>query len=130
MPTTALLATVILNGVSFSMLLSFLAAGLELMFGVMSIINLAHGSFYMVGAYIGIITVKATGSFLLDVFAGMAVGAFLGVITERFFFSAYQTTCSKCLLLLVLCTFLQRYVNRFGEVIQLESPPLKFSQVL
>lgn len=49
MPNTALLATVILNGVSFSMLLFLLAAGLELMFGVMIIVNLAHDSFYMLG---------------------------------------------------------------------------------
>jgi branched-chain amino acid transport system permease protein len=85
--TPELLATILLNGVSFSMLLFLLAAGLELMLGVMSIINLAHGSFYMVGAYVGIITVKSTGSFLLGLLAGMAIGALLGVITERFFFS-------------------------------------------
>jgi len=85
--TPELLATILLNGVSFSMLLFLLAAGLELMFGVMSIINLAHGSFYMVGAYVGIITVKSTGSFLLGLLAGMAIGALLGVMTEHFFFS-------------------------------------------
>jgi branched-chain amino acid transport system permease protein len=85
--TPELFATILLNGISFSMLLFLLAAGLELMFGVMSIINLAHGSFYMVGAYVGIITVKSTGSFLLGLLAGMAIGALLGVITERFFFS-------------------------------------------
>jgi len=85
--TPELLATIVLNGFSFSMLLFLLAAGLELMLGVMSIINLAHGSFYMVGAYVGIITVKSTGSFLLGLLAGMAIGALLGVLTERFFFS-------------------------------------------
>lgn len=86
MPTIDLLATVILNGTSFAMLLFLLAAGLELMFGVMNIINLAHGSFYMVGAYVGIVVVQSTGNFLLGVLVGMAVGAFLGVITERLFF--------------------------------------------
>jgi len=85
--TPELFATILLNGFSFSMLLFLLAAGLELMLGVMSIINLAHGSFYMVGAYVGIITVKSTGSFLLGLLAGMAIGALLGVMTERFFFS-------------------------------------------
>jgi branched-chain amino acid transport system permease protein len=87
MLTTGLFVTVVLNGISFSMLLFLLAAGLELMWGVMSIINLAHGSFYMVGAYVGIVTVQSTGSFLLGVLAGMAIGALLGVMTERFFFS-------------------------------------------
>jgi branched-chain amino acid transport system permease protein len=87
MITIGLLATVVLNGISFSMLLFLLAAGLELMWGVMSVINLAHGSFYMVGAYVGIVMVNFTGSFLLGIFAGMLIGAVLGVITERFFFS-------------------------------------------
>jgi branched-chain amino acid transport system permease protein len=87
MITIGLLATIVLNGISFSMLLFLLAAGLELMWGVMNIINLAHGSFYMVGAYVGIVVVNFTGSFLLGILAGMTIGAFLGVMTERFFFS-------------------------------------------
>lgn len=87
MITIGLLATIVLNGISFSMLLFLLAAGLELMWGVMSIINLAHGSFYMVGAYVGIVVVNFTGSFLLGILAGMTIGAFLGIMTERFFFS-------------------------------------------
>jgi len=87
MLTTYLLTTVVLNGISFAMLLFLLAAGLELMFGVMNVVNLAHGSFYMVGAYVGILIVKLTGNFLLGVLAGMATGAFLGVVTDRIFFS-------------------------------------------
>ena len=85
--TPFLIATVILNGVSFAMLLFILASGLELMFGVMNVINLAHGSFYMVGAYIGVIVVKLTGNFLVGISAGMAMGAFLGMMTDRLFFS-------------------------------------------
>jgi branched-chain amino acid transport system permease protein len=92
------LATIVLNGFSFSMLLFLLAAGLELMLGVMNIINLAHGSFYMVGAYVGIITVKSTGSFLLGLLAGMAIGALLGVLTERFFFSRVPERLQQVLL--------------------------------
>jgi len=92
------LATILLNGFSFSMLLFLLAAGLELMLGVMSIINLAHGSFYMVGAYVGILTAKSTGSFLLGLLAGMAVGALLGVLTERFFFSRVPERLQQVLL--------------------------------
>ncbi len=87
MITIGLLATIVLNGISFSMLLFLLAAGLELMWGVMSIINLAHGSFYMVGAYVGIVVVNFSGSFILGILAGMTIGVLLGVITERFFFS-------------------------------------------
>ena len=86
MITPELFITIILNGISFSILLFLLAAGLEIMFGVMRIINLAHGSFYMMGAYIGIITVQSTGSFLLGVLAAMATGVFLGIVTDRLFF--------------------------------------------
>jgi branched-chain amino acid transport system permease protein len=75
----------ILNGVAFGMLLFLLAAGLSLMFGLMGIVNLAHGGYFMVGGYIGLTTLQATGSFLLAIIAGAATGAVLGFLTERFF---------------------------------------------
>lgn len=96
--TPFLIATVILNGVSFAMLLFILASGLELMFGVMNVINLAHGSFYMVGAYIGVIVVKLTGNFLVGICAGMAMGAFLGMMTDRLFFSRIPNHLQQVLL--------------------------------
>ena len=86
MSSTGLFITVVLNGITFSILLFLLAAGLEIMFGVMRIINLAHGSFYMLGAYVGIITLQSTGSFFLGVLAGMVTGACLGIVTDRVFF--------------------------------------------
>ncbi len=78
---------VVLNGVSFAMLLFLLAAGLELMFGVMNIINLAHGSFYMIGAYVGMYLVQVTGNFVVGILAGMATGGLIGLITDRVFFT-------------------------------------------
>lgn len=54
-----------LNGVSFGMLLFLLAAGLSLIYGLMKILNLTHGSYYLVGAYIGSTVIANTGSFLL-----------------------------------------------------------------
>ena len=54
-----------LNGLSFGMLLFLLAAGLSLVFGLMRIVNLTHGSFYLLGAYIGLAVIERTGSFLL-----------------------------------------------------------------
>jgi branched-chain amino acid transport system permease protein len=62
-----------LNGLQFGLMLFLLAAGLTLVFGVMDMINLAHGSLYMVGAFIGAWIVGLTGSFLLGI-----VGAVLG----------------------------------------------------
>ncbi len=75
----------VLNGIAFGMLLFLPASGLSLMFGLMGIVNLAHGSYFMVGGYVGLTTFEATGSFLLALAAGAVTGAFLGFLTERFF---------------------------------------------
>src|SRR6059058_3659143 len=71
-----------LNGISFGALLFILAAGLSLIFGMMDVINLAHGAFYMLGAYIALAAVQRTGNFWLAlVLAPLLVGA-LGLIIE------------------------------------------------
>jgi branched-chain amino acid transport system permease protein len=74
-----------LNGVSFGMLLFLLAAGLSLIFGLMRILNLAHGSYYALGAYVALSVVQATGSLLLAAVVGTAVVTVLGVVMERLF---------------------------------------------
>ena len=73
-----------LNGISFGMLLFLLAAGLSLIYGLMKILNLTHGSFYMLGGYIGLVVIHATGSFILAVLAGSLAVAVIGVLMERF----------------------------------------------
>jgi branched-chain amino acid transport system permease protein len=72
-----------LNGVAFGMLLFLLAAGLSLIFGTMRVLNLAHGSFYLVGGYVALTVSRRTGSFLLAVLAAAAVVAILGILIER-----------------------------------------------
>ena len=74
-----------LNGISFGMLLFLLAAGLSLIYGLMKILNLTHGSFYLLGGYIGLVVVHKTGSFVLAVLVASCAIAFVGVIMERFF---------------------------------------------
>jgi branched-chain amino acid transport system permease protein len=74
-----------LNGLSFSMLLFLIAAGFTLIFGLMKIINIAHGSFYLVSAYIGLAILKSTGSFLLAVVASSMAVAAIGITMESFF---------------------------------------------
>src|SRR5882762_1492571 len=64
-----------LNGIQLGMLLFLLAAGLTLVFGIMDLVNLAHGSLYMIGAYFAATFAAATGSFVLG--AVMALGATL-----------------------------------------------------
>ena len=78
-------ATQILNGVSFGMLLFLLAAGLSLIYGLMRILNLAHGSYYLLGAYVGLSVAQVTESFILAALAGTAAVMVLGVLMERFF---------------------------------------------
>ncbi len=71
-----------LNGMQFGVMLFLMAAGLTLVFGIMNLVNLAHGSFYMIGAYVAATTFQTTHSFLLAVVVGMAAGAAVGVAVE------------------------------------------------
>lgn len=71
-----------LNGLQFGVMLFLMAAGLTLVFGVMGLINLAHGSLYMIGAFAAAATAAATGSFLLALAASLAAGAIAGVLIE------------------------------------------------
>jgi len=77
--------TQVLNGIALGMLLFLLAAGLSLMFGLMGIVNLAHGAYFMIGGYVGLTLLEATGNFILAMLGGAASGALLGFLTERFF---------------------------------------------
>ena len=71
-----------LNGLQFGLMLFLLAAGLTLVFGIMDMINLAHGSLYMVGAYLAAATAAATVSFLLAIAAALVGTAALGMLLE------------------------------------------------
>jgi branched-chain amino acid transport system permease protein len=72
----------LLNGVQFGVMLFLMSAGLTLVFGIMNLINLAHGSLYMAGAYIAASLISATGSFLLSVLIAVAVTSALGMVME------------------------------------------------
>ena len=72
-----------LNAVSAGMLLFLLAAGFSLIFGLIRVLNLAHGSFYLLGAYLGWSLLAWSGSFLVAVAGAMAGVALLGVVMER-----------------------------------------------
>ena len=77
-----LLIEQVLNGLQFGVMLFLMAAGLTLIFGVMGLINLAHGSFYMIGAFAAAATAAATGSFLLALAASLVAAAVAGAIVE------------------------------------------------
>lgn len=71
-----------LNGLQFGLMLFLLAAGLTLVFGIMDMINLAHGSLYMVGAYLVAAATAASGSFWIGLSAGIVGAAVFGVLLE------------------------------------------------
>jgi branched-chain amino acid transport system permease protein len=71
-----------LNGIQLGMLLFLLAAGLTLIFGIMDLVNLAHGSLYMLGAYFAATFVLATGSFLAGIALGLVATFVAGVVME------------------------------------------------
>ena len=77
-----LLAEQILNGIQFGIMLFLMAAGLTLVFGVMGLINLAHGSLFMVGAFAAAAVAGATGSFTLGLIAALAAAAAAGALME------------------------------------------------
>ncbi|MBV9859061.1 MAG: branched-chain amino acid ABC transporter permease [Alphaproteobacteria bacterium] len=72
----------LLNGVQFGVMLFLMAAGLTLVFGIMNLINLAHGSLYMIGAYVAAAVFGATGSFLLGLALAIAAAMGLGHVIE------------------------------------------------
>ncbi len=78
-----------LNGVQYGLLLFLISSGLTLVFGVMGIINLAHGSLFMIGAYLAYVVAKASGSFWLALPAGILGGILLGAILERGLFKHF-----------------------------------------
>ncbi len=74
-----------LNGVTTGMLLFLLAAGLILILGVMGIVNMSHGSFYLLAGYVAIAIASATHNFWVAVLGGTLAIVLLGILLERFF---------------------------------------------
>jgi len=77
----------VLNSVQYGLLLFLVASGLTLIFGIMGIINLAHGSFYMIGAYMAFVLASATGSLTLALLLGLPLALLLGWLLEWLVFS-------------------------------------------
>ena len=72
----------LLNGVQYGLLLFLIASGLTLIFGIMGVINLAHGAFYMIGAYLAFSLTGLIGNFWLALPAGVALAVLLGIALE------------------------------------------------
>ncbi len=81
----ATFAVQLLNGIQYGLVLFLLASGLTLVFGILGVINLAHGVFYMLGAYIAYWLTRETGSFWLALVGGMAIAFVAGLALEDIF---------------------------------------------
>jgi len=79
--STVLIQT--MNGLQYGLLLFLIASGLTLIFGIMHIINLAHGALYMVGAYLAFWATSITGNLFLAILLALPLAALFGVVIER-----------------------------------------------
>ncbi|MBZ0134133.1 MAG: branched-chain amino acid ABC transporter permease [Rhodocyclaceae bacterium] len=71
------------TGIALGSVYALLAIGLSLIFGMLTVVNFAHGAYFMVGAYIGVYVLSATGSFLASLLAVFFSAGLLGLLTER-----------------------------------------------
>lgn len=95
------LVTQTTSGLIIGALLFLVAAGLTLIFGVLRVINFAHGSFYMLGAYFALTAYRVSGSFALAVLGGALGVALFGLVFERFFMRRVYG--SEALMQLLVC---------------------------
>lgn len=79
----------LLNSVQYGLLLFMLAAGLTLIFGIMGVVNLAHGSFYMLGAYLAWWLTSLSGNFAVAVIGGAVLAVIFGLVLERLLFQHF-----------------------------------------
>jgi len=118
----ALLFEQLLNGLQFGAILFMLASGLTLIFGIMGVINLTHGSFYMVGAYCGAFALGHTNSFAAGVVAALAGAALYGLLVE---FAVIRRLYKRDHLYQVLATFgLILFTNEAVSMIFGRQPPM------
>ena len=82
--TPSLLALQLVSGLALGALYALLAIGLSLIFGMLTVVNFAHGAFFMVGAFLGVYFQTLTGSFLLSLVITPVVVGLVGLATERF----------------------------------------------
>src|SRR6202046_3575633 len=70
------------NGIVTGMILALIASGLTLIFGIMDVVNFAHGELFMLGAYVGVIIISTTGSFWLALIGASLIVALLGAAMQ------------------------------------------------
>jgi len=82
--TPQLLALQLVSGIALGAIYSLLAVGLSLIFGMLTVVNFAHGAFFMVGAFLGVYFQTVTGSFVMSLVITPLVVGTIGLLCERF----------------------------------------------
>ena len=107
-----LLFTLVINGLATGMLIFLLAAGLTLIFGLMSVLNFAHGGLFIWGAYTGVWSYQMTGSFMVGIIVGILTGFMLGLVTERLIIRpVYGNHIQQILITLGFMLVLQEFIK-------------------
>ncbi len=126
------MATVLLNGLTYGGLLFMSASGLTLMLGLMRIINMAHGTYYLMGAFLGITVYHATGNWLLAILAGgLGVAIFMFLVRITLFPKVIGKEFNVMLLSLGLSYIISDGILAiFGGNIQIITPPESISRAI
>lgn len=124
-----LLLTQLLNSLAFAMLLFLLALGLSLIFGVARVVNLAHGAFYLLGAYLGLVLGASLGNFWLALLLVPLLVGLLGILVERFLLRGLHGRELEQVLLTIGLGFIMADLLRafFGAAIRSVPPPAELS---
>jgi branched-chain amino acid transport system permease protein len=124
-----LLLTQLLNSLAFAMLLFLLALGLSLIFGVARVVNLAHGAFYLLGAYLGLALGASLGSFWLVLLLVPLLVGLLGVLVERFLLRGLHGRELEQVLVTIGLGFILADLLRafFGAAIRSVPPPAELA---
>jgi branched-chain amino acid transport system permease protein len=126
-----LFLTTALNGLTLAALYFLVASGFTLVFGLMRNVNLAHGSLYLLGAYVGYVVGDKTGSWLLAVAAGFASAALFGLVLQMTVFRFMQGQDLRQTLVTIALSIMLADVLLWifgGEIYQFDPPPWIFGR--
>jgi branched-chain amino acid transport system permease protein len=122
-----LLFNLTLNGLATGMLIFLLAAGLTLIFGLMDVLNFAHGGLFAWGAYSGIWIYTTTGSFFIGIIGAILTGFILGIITEKWIIKpVYGNHVQQILITLGLMLVLSEMLKVIWGPNQITAAPPEF----